>query len=62
MVLDVAAWEATSGFARQPESVKQRVVDAVARDLASGAWDAKYGELRELEAFDAGLRMIVGRP
>ena len=59
-VLDEAAREATSGFARQPPEVKQRVVDAVAHDLESGAWDAKYGKLRELESYDAGLRMIVG--
>lgn len=59
-VLDEAAREATSGFARQPPEVKKRVVDAVARDLSSGAWDAKHGHLRELESYDAGLRMIVG--
>ena len=61
-VLDEAAREATSGFARQPEAVKQRVVEAVARDLESGAWDARHGHLRELETYDAGLRLIVGRP
>jgi hypothetical protein len=58
-VLDRAAREATSGFARMPPEVVERVVTAVAGDLESGAWDARYGQLRELDAFDAGLRLIV---
>jgi hypothetical protein len=39
-----------------------RCVAAVRRDLASGAWDARHGHLRELDAYDAGLRLIVARP
>ncbi len=60
-VLDPAARAATSGFARQPRVVVDRVVEDVGRDIVSGAWDAKYGGLRELRAFDAGLRLVVGR-
>jgi SAM-dependent methyltransferase len=60
-VLDPAARAATSGFARQPEHVVRRVVDAVEQDLASGAWDARHGALRGLEAFDAGLRLVRAR-
>lgn len=60
-VLDPAARQATSGFARQTEEVVQRVVDDVRRDLESGAWDARYGHLRGLDRYDAGLRLIVGR-
>jgi SAM-dependent methyltransferase len=58
-VLDEAARNATSGFARMPDDVIARVVDAVARDLADGTWDARYGELRTLDAFDAGMRLIT---
>jgi SAM-dependent methyltransferase len=58
-VLDRAAREATSGFARMAPDVVERVIAAVGRDLASGAWDARYGHLRELDALDAGLRLIV---
>ena len=58
-VLDGRARNATSGFARLEESVVRRVVGDVRRDLESGAWDERYGHLRELDAFDAGLRLVV---
>lgn len=60
-VLDPDARAATSGFARQPREVVERVVAEVARDLASGAWDARYGHLRALSEYDAGLRLVVSR-
>lgn len=60
-VLDADARAATSGFARQPPDVVERVVRDVERDLASGAWDERNGELRGLDAYDAGLRMVVAR-
>lgn len=59
-VLDEGARNATSGFARQTNEVVQRVVTAVRRDLTDGTWDAKYGHLRQVDEFDAGLRLIVG--
>jgi SAM-dependent methyltransferase len=58
-VLDPAARAATSGFARQPADVVDRVVADVGRDLASGAWDERHGHLRALQAYDAGLRLVV---
>jgi SAM-dependent methyltransferase len=58
-VLDEGARNATSGFARMDASVVQRVVGHVRRDLESGVWDQKYGHLRTLDAFDAGLRLIT---
>jgi SAM-dependent methyltransferase len=61
-VLDAAARQATSGFARMPAPVVDRVVEALASDLASGAWDARHGHLRALESCDVGLRLIVSRP
>jgi len=61
-VLDAAARNATSGFARMPSSVVQRVVAAVQRDLADGAWHARHGHLRKLDAYDAGLRLVVNLP
>ncbi len=57
-VLDPHARAVTSGFARQPDEVVQRVVGAVQADLASGRWDARHGSLRALESYDAGLRLI----
>ncbi len=58
-VLDAAARNATSGFARMPPAVVDRVVAAVSRELADGTWDARYGHLRQLDAYDAGLRILV---
>lgn len=58
-VLDPAARAATSGFARMDAAVVARVVTAVERDLASGRWDARHGALRALDAYDAGLRLVV---
>ena len=61
-VLDPVARASTSGFARMPPEVVERVVAAVGRDLADGTWDARHGHLRELDELDIGLRLIVGRP
>jgi len=58
-VLDPAARAATSGFARMPAEVVERVVADVARDLADGTWEARNGELRALDSYDAGLRLVV---
>ena len=61
-VLDPDARRATSGFARMSEEVVGRVVAEVRRDLESGDWDRRYGDLRGAEAYDAGLRLIVNTP
>lgn len=58
-VLDANARAATSGFARMPTHVVDRVVSEVSRDLASGVWDERYGHLRSLDALDVGLRLVV---
>jgi hypothetical protein len=58
-VLDANARAATSGFARMPAIVVDRVVSEISRDLTSGVWDERYGHLRNLDAFDAGLRLII---
>jgi SAM-dependent methyltransferase len=59
-VLDERARAATSGFARMEDAVVERVVREVRGDLESGAWDERHGHLRSLDAFDAGLRLVVG--
>lgn len=61
-VLDPAARAATSGFARMPAAVIDRVTEAVRRDLESGAWDRRHGHLRDLESYDAGFRLITNLP
>jgi SAM-dependent methyltransferase len=61
-VLDPVARASTSGFARMPPAVVDRVAAAVERDLADGTWDMRHGHLRALEELDVGLRLIVARP
>jgi SAM-dependent methyltransferase len=58
-VLDPAARQATSGFARMSSEVVDRVVNAVASDLETGTWERRNGHLRGLTEFDAGLRLVV---
>ena len=58
-VLDARARNSTSGFARMPPEVVERVVEEVERDLRDGIWDARYGHLRGLSEYDAGLRLLV---
>jgi SAM-dependent methyltransferase len=61
-VFDPQARAATSGFARMPAAVVERVTAALARDLESGEWDRRHGALRELDEYDVGLRLLVSRP
>jgi hypothetical protein len=58
-VFDASARNATSGFARMAPPVVDRVVAAVRRDLDDGSWDSRHGHLRQLDAYDAGLRLVV---
>jgi len=57
--LDAAARIGTSGFARMPSAIVNRVMAAVQHDLADGTWDTHYGHLRILDEHDAGLRLVV---
>ena len=61
-VLDAEARNATSGFARLDDRIVKRVVDDVERDVRSGVWDQRYGHLRQREALDVGLRLVVNTP
>jgi SAM-dependent methyltransferase len=60
-VLDPEARAATSGFARLPAQIVDRVASDVARDLADGTWDARHADLRTRDELDVGLRLIVAR-
>jgi hypothetical protein len=61
-VLDPAARAATSGFARLPGETVDRVVAEVEADLGSGAWERRYGFLRDLDAHDVGVRLLINTP
>ncbi len=58
-VLDPGARAATSGFARMDAAAEADVVQRLARDLATGEWDARHGHLRALPSLDVGLRLVV---
>lgn len=58
-VLDPGARAATSGFARLEDDIEAAAVARLAQDLRSGAWDARYGHLRQLSELDVGLRLIT---
>jgi SAM-dependent methyltransferase len=56
--LDPRIRAATSVWHQLPPDVSARALDQLARDLASGAWDERYGHLRTTPAWDVGLRLI----
>jgi hypothetical protein len=50
-----------SGFARLDPVVVDRAMRRLGADLESGAWDARYDSIAELDSFDAGYRLLVSR-
>jgi SAM-dependent methyltransferase len=60
-VLDPRARAATSGFARMDPAIVERADRELRADLSSGRWDERHGHLRELDAYDAGMRLVVSR-
>ena len=47
-----------SSFALADPNLIQQGVNSLAADLSSGAWDAKYGEIRKLTEIDVGYRFL----
>lgn len=60
--LDDEVRRAQSAWGFLPPGVEARFVAALGRDLASGAWDARYGALRAKPAIDCQLRLLVALP
>ena len=58
-VFDPAARAATSSFARIDPQIVDRVLRELRRDLDTGAWDTRHGQLRTLDSYDAGLRLVI---
>jgi hypothetical protein len=46
-------------FRRPDPRIAQRIVDRLRKDLASGAWDAHHGHLRDLTSYDGALRLVI---
>jgi SAM-dependent methyltransferase len=61
-LLDRGARAANSAWTFPHPEVEARFVRELSADLASGAWDARYGHLRNQPEFDGALRLVVARP
>lgn len=59
-LLDPAVLRAQSAWTFVTEEVKTRFVNTLRDDLASGAWDRRYGEWRSRPFFEGSLRLLVG--
>jgi SAM-dependent methyltransferase len=60
-LLDPGARRACSAWSFVGDGVAERFVDALSRDLASGVWDARYGNLRRQPFFDGSLKLVIGQ-
>jgi SAM-dependent methyltransferase len=57
--LDPAVMASMSWTAQLPPAELQQGLDALAADLASGAWDERHGHLRALDQLDLGYRVVI---
>jgi SAM-dependent methyltransferase len=59
--LDPVVRAGISGFALLPDDVVERGVQRLADDLSSGAWERRFGDIRDLDELDVCYRLIVSR-
>jgi len=59
--LDPAARNGTSAMRTLDQTLVESRMERLRDDLASGAWDAKWGHLRDLPELDLGYRLLVTR-
>ena len=57
--LDGGLRAAMSGFVMLPDGDVERGVARLDADIGSGAWERRYGSLREHKALDLGYRLVV---
>ena len=50
---------AISNLALLDPGIVERMVVALGTDLASGEWEKQHADLLELEAYDAGYRLLI---
>jgi hypothetical protein len=60
-LLDPAVRRATSAWSLVDPVIVERFVRRLGDDLASGEWDRAHGAFRQLESFDVGMRLVIGR-
>ena len=56
--LDSRVRAATSAWQLVPRAAAERAINRLQRDLETGKWDERYGHLRTMPEYDAGLRLI----
>lgn len=61
-LLDPAVRAGQSMWALLDDGVEDRIVARLADALASGAWDAEHGHLRDQPEFPGSLRLVVSEP
>jgi SAM-dependent methyltransferase len=57
--LDPAVRSRASSLAQSDQRIVERGIARLARDIDSGAWHERNAELFDLDAYDAGFRLIV---
>ena len=57
--LDPSVQGAMSRFVGLSPAERSGGIERLAHDLESGAWEARYGHLRQLSEYDLGLRIVV---
>ncbi len=57
--LDEVTRRSQSAWGFVDDGVEDRFVERLRADLETGAWDERYGGLRDQETFDGGLRLVV---
>ena len=61
-ILDPSVRASQSMWALLAPGVEDGIVARLTTDLRSGAWDAAHGHLREMDAYDGALRLVVSDP
>jgi SAM-dependent methyltransferase len=61
-LLDPAVRASQSMWVLLDPGAEARIVELLAEDLESGAWDAEHGHLRGQESLDGSLRLVVSEP
>ena len=60
--LDPEVRRVQSAWKFLPPGVEDRIVDSIASDLKSGAWEKRYGKLRSKPFINCQLRLMIARP
>jgi SAM-dependent methyltransferase len=58
-LLDPSVRASQSLWTLLPPGLEERIVSRLRDSLTSGAWDAEHGHLRDQEAFDGSLRLVI---